>query len=248
MFDILIPSAEKDFVKFKFVYDSIVKYIEGYKGIFCISPVKVPGNLKIIGVNYFLDSDVIDFDFSLYKGNIQKRTGWYRQQFVKLFQNVTGDEYLVTECDNIYNKKVTIIEDEKPVFLLGKDQNHKPYYDITQKLFGFGREYPYSFINEVMYIKRNFVNELVSLRGLNKHGFFGLIASELNRTQEISGLSDYDLYGNFVAKYHKDAYLYKQVDTVVTAKLKEWSAAEINKHLQQHTASNNSMIKIHSWI
>ena len=248
MYDILIPAHEKDFVKLRFVHDSIIKNIEGFNGIFCITNVKVPKNLKISGVQYFTDNEVIDFDFSLFRGTIQKRTGWYRQQFVKLFQNVTGDEYLVTEADNIYNQKVNILEDDKPIFYLGKDQNHVPYYNITQKLLGYGREYNYSFINEIMYIKRRYVKELVGLTKFNKYGFFELFAAELNRTQEVSGSSDYDLYGNFVAKYHKDEYLYKHVNTVVTAKHKIWTEKEITDQINLHKDSDNVLIKIHSWI
>lgn len=248
MYDILIPAHEKDFIKLRFVYDSIVKYIDGFKGIYCVTNVKVPDHLKISGINYFTDDEVIDFDFSLFQGTIKKRTGWYRQQFVKLFQNVTGDEYLISESDNIYNQKISIMENGKPVFLLGKDQNHKPYYAITQKLLGYGREYPYSFINEVMYIKREFVKEMVALTNLNIHGFFELFAAELNRTQEASGSSDYDLYGNFVVKYHKDAYLYKNTKTIVTAKHKEWTQNEIAEQIALYKNTDNSMIKIHSWI
>lgn len=248
MYDILLPAHEKDFLKLCFVYDSIQQNIEGFNKIYCITNVVVPDRLRIRDVNYFLDEDVIDFDFSLFQGTIKKRTGWYRQQFVKLFQNVTGDEYLVTEADNIYNQKVNIIEDGKPVFLFGKDQNHVPYYKIMQKLLGYGREYNYSFINEVMYIKRDYVKELVALTGLNKYGFFELFANELNKIQEASGCSDYDLYGNFVVKYHQDEYLYKHVKTVVLSKPKEWTENEIEKSINQYKNTDNVMIKIHSWI
>jgi hypothetical protein len=248
MFDILIPAHEKDFSKLRFVHDSIVKNIEGFNEIFCITNVKVPEKLKIQGVNYFLDEEVIDFDFSLFQDTIAKRTGWYRQQFVKLFQNVTGDEYLVTEADNIYLNKVSIFEDGKPIFLLGKDQNHVAYYKIMQKLLGYGREYNYSFINEVMYIKRQYVKELVALTKLNKYGFFELFAAELNRTQETSGCSDYDLYGNFVEKYHKDEYLYRQVKSVGLGINKEWKVEDIEKQIAINKDSNNIMLKLHSWI
>ena len=248
MYDILIPAHEKDFTKLYFVYNSIIENLNDFQSIFCITNVKVPKHLKISGVNYFLDEEVIDFDFSLFKGIIQKRTGWYRQQFVKLFQNVTGDDYLVTESDNIYNQKINILEDNKPVFFLGKDQNHAPYYKIMQKLLGYGREYDFSFINEVMYIKREYVKELVALTKLNKYGFFELFANELNRTQEVSGCSDYDLYGNFIAKHHKNEYLYKHVKTIVTAKHSEWSKSDIKKQLDLYKNTDNVMIKVHSWI
>ena len=245
-YDILIPAHEKDFSKLRFVYDSILKNLKGFDKFYCISNIKIPEALRISNVNYFTDDEVLDFDFSILK--MQKRVGWYRQQFIKHFQQVTGDNYLITESDNIYLKPVDIIEDGKPTFLLGKDQNHAPYYQITQKLFGFGREYPYSFINEVMYIKRDYINELVALTPYNKYGYFNLIMTEINRMDEASGMSDYDLYGNFVAKYHPNEYNYKKVETVVLSKHKEWTPEEIQQRIDLLSRSNNVMVKLHTWL
>lgn len=248
MYDVLIPAGEKDFTKVRFAYDSIVKYIGGFKDVHCISNVKMPGSLRISGVQYHLDEDVIDFDFSVFKGVIKDRTGWYRQQFVKWFQTVTSDDYLVSESDNIYIKKVKLFKDGKPIFVLGNDQYHVPYYRFTEKLFGFGREYPYSFINEIMLLKRDIINEFVASTGMTKYGFFAMIAAELNKTQERSGMSDYDLYGNYVTKYHKDMYEYDYVKFVNLSKFRPWTESEIKHEIDKRQNSGISMIKMHTWI
>jgi hypothetical protein len=247
MYDIVIPAHEKDFVKIRFAYDSF-KHLKGFKDIYCISNVKMPDKLRIKGVKYYTDDEVIDFDFGLFTGVIRQRTGWYRQMFVKFFQNVSGDEYLITEADNIYNRDIEIYENDKPVFILGQDQNHKPYFDFSQKLFGFGREYPYSFINEVMLIEREIIRNFVHSTCLTSQGFFELIAAELNRTQEVSGMADYELYGNYVTKYFPDMYLYKHYKSHVQAKQRMWTEEEISKHIKMLEKKDIDLIKIHSWL
>ena len=247
MYDILIPLAEKDFNKFRFAYDSIVKYLSGFADIHCISPVEFPKHLKIPGVLYHLDKDVVDFDFSVFKDKIQVRTGWYRQQFIELFQTVTGDDYLVSDSDNIYTDKIKVFNGKKPIFLLGEDQNHAPYFELTKKLFGYGREYPFSFINEIMLFKRSIIKKLVASTGLNNDGFFALVAAELNRSQENSGMAQYELYGNYVAKYHKDLYDYVYLTFINKNKYREWTDDEIKEEIKKYTGKY-SMIKLHSWM
>ena len=247
MYDVLIPLAEKDFNKFRFAYDSIIRYLDGFQNVYCISSVEIPKNLKISKVSYFLDADVVDFDFSVFKERAKVRTGWYRQQFIKLFQTMTGNDYLVSDADNIYTKKIDVFRNGKPVFILGKDQQYDPYFALSEKLFGFGREYPYSFINEIMLFKRSIIKEFVASTGLTKYGFFALITAELNRIQENSGMSEYELYGNYVTKYHKDLYEYEYLPFVNMNKHRIWSDDEIKNEIKKCMKTECSMIKMHSW-
>lgn len=247
MYDVLIPLAEKDFNKFRFAYNSIVKYLSGFADIHCISPVPFPKHLKISNVIYHLDKDVIDFDFNLLEGKTKARTGWYRQQFIELFQNVTADDYLVSDSDNIYTKKIEIFRNGKPLFLLGEDQEHAPYFELTKKLFGFGREFPYSFINEIMLFKRPIIKELVASTGLTNDGFFALIVAELNRVQDNSGMAQYEMYGNYVTKHHPNMYGYEYLPFINMNKHREWTDAEIERELRKYANTKYTMIKLHSW-
>ena len=247
MYDVLMPLAEKDFNKFRFAYESIVKYLDGFTDIHCISPTRIPQHLRISGVYYSLDAEVIDFDFSVFKDRIKARTGWYRQQFIELFQEVTRDDYLVTDSDNIYIKKIDVYRNGKPLFLLGEDQNHTPYFRLTEKLFGFGREFPYSYINEIMLFKRAIIKELVASTGLSNDGFFQLVTDELNKTQENSGMAQYEIYGNYVEKYHRGLYGYQYLPFINKNKHREWTDNEIEGEIRKYTNTDYTMIKMHTW-
>ncbi len=48
MFDILILSAEKDFNKIKFVYESINKNIDNFDNIHCITNIKIDDKYKVL--------------------------------------------------------------------------------------------------------------------------------------------------------------------------------------------------------
>ena len=248
MYDILLAMAEKDFIKFRFVYASVMEHLEGFDQIHCITPVPVPRKLRIEGVHYSLDEEAIDFDFGNCKGMIKKRTNWYKQQFIDLFQVVTGDNYFQIDADICFNRKVNVIENGKPSFLFGKDQDHPPYREITQKLFGFGREYPYSFINEMMYFKRDVIKELVASTGLTKYGFFEQIINEVNRTQQESGFSEYDTYGNYVTKYLPDTYNYKHLKVLRTSKRRVWRKEEVLTLINKHKNQDFDVLAYHTYL
>jgi len=248
MYDILIPTTEKDFLKIRFTYDSIMENLDGFDKVYCISNVKMPKNLLISGVQYFLDNDIIDFDFSKFEGNVKIREGWYIQQFIKLFQKITSDNYLEVDSDVYFNKKIDIIENGKPCFLFGKDQLNQPYFDFTEKVLGFGKVYPYSFVNETMYFKREIIKHMVSSTGFNMYGFFELAAKALNKINDISGMCEYEMYGNYVTKYFKDFYNYKYLKTNCSAKHRIWKKEEIQNYIDSFKGTNYDMISFHSWM
>jgi hypothetical protein len=248
MFDILITVAEKDFNKLRFVLSSIERNITGFDEVYCISNVKIPKNAKECWVNYVLDSEVLDFNFQRMTGTIKARQGWYKQQYIKLFQNVTSDEYLVVDADVYFNKKIEIIENGKPTFLFGTDQFHPPYFHFMKNMFDLERVYPFSFINELMYFKRGMIQHILSSIKVNKYGFFELSVNELNKENNASGFSEYELYGNYVTKYFPTLYNYKYIKTYSTAKKEVWSDQDIRKHIAQFKYSDIDILKIHSWL
>lgn len=243
MFDILILLAHKDFSKFKYVYDSLIN-IPGYNKVYCISSENVPE--KISGVNYFTDKDVIDFDFSKFTGNVQLNSGWYVQQFIKLFQQVTLDNYLVLDSDTIINKKINIIENGKPSFILGRDSLHKPYFDLMKRLFDLERVYNHSFISEIMFFKRKFINKMLSFYGIDKYGFFNMVSDEINRVNKIVGFSEYEFYGNFVTKYLPEVYNYKYIKATMRGKSSVWTDSDILIFIKLH--EDCDIISFHTWL
>ena len=245
MFDILITAAEKDYNKLIFVIRSIRKNIDGFDDIHVISPTNIIN--KIDGVKYSLDKDVVNFDFSQFKGNIAARTGWYKQQFIKLFQNVTKDNYLVIDSDVYINRKIDLFVDGHPCFLLGEDQDHFPYFEFTKKVLGFGRIYPHSFINEIMYFQRGLIQSMIE--PWTEEGFFITSVDVLNKiNHKTSSFSEYETYGNFVSKYYPGLYRFQFIKTASKALRKEWNSEELEQYILSFEDKNVDKLSMHTWI
>jgi len=165
IYDILILTTVKDYNKLPFLIQSIEKNLQDWDHIYVISPTHISNNIPNTkkDIIFHTDEEVIDFDFSKLKGNAGNgRTGWYKQQFIKLFQQVTSNNYLVIDSDVYINRPIKIFENNKPNFLLGKDQCHEPYFQFMKLMFGFGQEYHFSFINEMMLFKRNYIDLMLA--------------------------------------------------------------------------------------
>lgn len=245
MFDVLITVGTKDFNKFRFVVKSIEKNVKGYYRIICIMQSPMPDCYRAEGVTYYNDSDVIDFDFT--KINMEYRRGWYRQQFIKLFQEVTTDNYLVVDGDVCLNKPLTINLGH-PHFYLGREQYHLPYFKFLKDVLDLERVYPHSFISEIMLFKRGMISYMLDQLHVDKHGFFDLAVSEINKINDASGFSEYELYGNYVSKHWPDAYQYRPIRVFHQAKKREWTIDEIGLYIHTYSKSTYDLFTMHSWI
>jgi hypothetical protein len=245
MYDIIITIARKDFNKLQFVVSSIIKNVPGFHNIYCISNISIPDRYRIDGIQCFIDDEVIDFDF--FNIRMVNRRGWYRQQFIKLFQGITADNYLVIDGD-VYINKPMEINTAHPYFLLGRDQHHLPYFQFMKDVFNLDQMYPHSFISEMMFFKRGMIGFMLDELKVDKYQFFNICAKEINKLNDPSGFSEYELYGNYVTKNWPDLYQYKQLKTIPTAKKREWTDDEIREHIRFYSRGNYDLLTMHSWI
>jgi predicted DNA-binding transcriptional regulator AlpA len=248
MFDILILSAEKDFNKIKFVYESINEHIQDFDQIYCITNKKIDDELKIQNIQYYTDGEILDFDFSKFKGNVLKRSGWYRQQYIKLFQNITSDDYLIVDSDILFNRQLEIVSDDKPNFFFGRNQYNEAYFRFMKTLLDLDRAYEHSFINEIMYFRRENIQHMLDILNVNLYEFFDKSVEILNKMNHDAGLSEYELYGNFVTKYFPNSYNYKGLNTHLGGKYSAWSDQEIIDYKNYHKNDNYDIISMHSWM
>lgn len=241
--DVLIVTAPKDFNKLPFVVESLVKHIEENLNFFFVSPCAIPDEYMPINGQYLMDHEVVDFDF--YSINMKHRRGWYRQQFIKLFQTVTSDKYLVVDSDVWVDTQLNI---EKPTFFLGKDQLHKPYFDLMKAVVNLDRVYPHSFISEIMYFERERIHHMLNYIKTDEYGFFTRCVEHINRANDASGFSEYELYGNYVTKNWPKDYQYQDIKVLGQAKKKEWTSSEMANHINANTGKGYDLLTMHSWI
>lgn len=250
-FDVLIVTHEKDFNKLPFVIDSIKNNIIGFDLIFCITNIPVKDKIK--DVIYYLDSDVFKFDlFS--RINNTNRIGWYKQQYIKLMQDITKDKYLVIDADTIILNKLDIFEKEKPIFFFGKDQEHHPYFEMITSLFGYGKLYPKSFINEIMLFDRNYIEEMFmdcfnTFFGSVKESFIEVTTNLINKiNHNTSSFSEYETYGTWVYKNHPNEYMQRQLKCMNLGMKKLYKEKEILYFSELYKSKGFDKLSLHTWI
>jgi len=245
MFDILITVAPKDYNKLPFVMRSIMLNMPDYHTIYLVSNDCIPHDKIPIEAKCYLDQYVLDYDFS--KINMESRRGWYRQQFIKLLQTVTLDNYLVVDADICINKPV-IIDLTHPYFYLGRDQNHAPYFECFNLICRLERVYPYSFISEMMFFKREIMQHLLNGLGVNVQEFLNICIAAINIVNDGSSFSEYEFYGNYVTKHWPDLYQYKKINVFHQKKKRKWTDDEIRNYIDEYKGTNYDLLTMHSWI
>jgi len=208
LFDVVVPVGPNDVNLVKMQTAFIKLNVIGYRNIYlvCYDPNVTCDGCITIDENSFpyTMKDVIAI-----QGKTE-RNGWYFQQILKLFAghaipNIL-DTYLVIDADTFFLKPTTFIEDGKCLYGFGTEY-HSPYFDHMSKLHeGFSKVINKSGICHHMMFEKRFLTEIVNIVE-RKHNddFINIFLNCVNKTALTgSGASEYELYFNYVFKFHKD--------------------------------------------
>jgi hypothetical protein len=245
-FDILIPSSPKDLHKVKYVIESAKKHIKDDIGnIYIVTPFMPKEEDKLEDVIYIMDHEVLD-DYGIKLRDIPFKPTWMFQMMIKLFNSVTeNDRYLVVDSDLFFNKPISFFdENKKPIFYLGRNQNHSHYFRFMQKMFGFGRVYPHSFISEVMLFDRNITTHMFN--GLPKKEFIQKFISNINSNDYPAC---FETFGNYTVVNFPDKYEIKHFTMDLEGRLKKnWTEDEIKQRLEFFSKNPNvDVFTLHTW-
>ena len=207
-FDIVIPIGPNDINVCKNQIKLTKLNVIGYRNIYLISvdPTLKSNNCITINENIFPFSKQ---DIAKYHGNTT-RQGWYLQQLIKLYAGIVIpgilDRYLVIDADTFFLKPTRFIENDKCLFNTS-NAYHKPYFEHMLKLHSSLEKQ----IEKVSGICHHMIFDTDCLKQL-----FELVEKEHNevfwnvflksvhiKDYEYSGASEYELYFNYMLKYHK---------------------------------------------
>lgn len=233
-YDIVIMATDKDFNKIKFLYKSIIDNLKDYNKIYCFCS-ELPSEL-IDNITYIKDIDVLNVDMSV----VKLRPNWIYQQYLKLLQNITIDKYLIIDADIIINRPIEIFTNNKPNFFTGDNFNRIPFFEYSKKMFDIGREYNYTFINEIMLFDRALINEMILSKFKDHDEFIKKSNETITNTCYIS---EYELYGNYIYKTNRDQYNYIKINSLEPKKVK-WLDEDIIKLIDDHKNTYFDILKI----
>jgi len=216
-FDILLVCHEKDKEILKKSIRSIKKNVVGYRKIFLLSKENFCPNDKEVN---FVNENIFPFN----KEEIGKyapkgRAGWYYQQFLTLyFIDVMGDQVLdnvlAINSDVVFVRKVKFFDNGKPLYNFEVGY-HEPYYEILEKIFGFGKQnLRLSGTTHHMMYQRKYMDEILNFKFKTKGTeLWKEIMNNIDTGTE-SGLSEQDLYFNYVLRYHPNKVKIRKIKFV----------------------------------
>jgi len=243
--DMVIPVAPKDLSKLPYVIESVRKYVDVCK-IYIITPN--PDAIKQQWSNMVVHSDAEVLPYDRYE--IQYRPNWVFQQMLKVFQNVTyNDWFLVMDADIIVNQCLPLWTDaRKPILYLGRDQAHGPYFGFNEQVLGFGKVYPWSFLSEFTLYSKSLVREMLQFCGLTLDEFWEKL---VHITTAVCCPADSELYGSYIVHEHPGLYDVQHLVSVLGGRYNShiWLDDEIKKEIQGSQSRNPKahLISLHSW-
>ena len=242
--DLVLPAAVKDYSKLPRVIESVRRYTE-VETIHIIAPEPEGIRNTWPKVVVHADADVLPYD----REELPFRPSWVFQQILKVFQDVTeNDWFLVMDADIFAARPIPLwTEKGKPILYLGRDQRHGPYFSFNERILGFGKVHPWSFLSECTLYNKGLVREMLAHCGLTRDEFWERL---LEITTVVCCPADAELYGSYVTHEHPDLYEIRHLNATLGGRYGSlWSDEEIEAEIKRVQASCGGvhLISLHSW-
>jgi hypothetical protein len=210
MFDVVIPLGPNDLENIDKQIACTRANIIGLRNIYIVTPYTEYQNKDCI----VIDEAIFPFydQIAVYH-NKDKRNAWYLQQLIKLYAGfvIPGitERYLVIDADTYFLKPTQFINSENQCQYNFGREYHCHYFDHMQKLHpGFERVYELSGICHHMMFDCRLLKKLFEMVETNgRIPFWVQFLEKVEpwlRHGHGSGASEYELYFNYVCKYHPD--------------------------------------------
>jgi hypothetical protein len=247
-FDIFLCCAKKDYIKLPYTIRAIEENVPGYENIYISTPTKIDLGIQKGNIFYYLDKEILDVNPLLW----EHRPSWVYQQFLKLFQKVTKNDFYVTiDTDNLINRNLPFFTaDGKPIWYSSVPHNHTQYFNFQEKMFGFGRVFDKSFVADMNFFSKSMINEM-----LQRYHY--TLESFIKKSQEIINSTCYpaepELYGGYMHLFHPGFYTFKELKTIVRGKPQEnpldtvYTDKEIEDIIRSSKSLDYDVITMHSW-
>lgn len=227
-YDIVLPVGPEDFDTARFTLTNLFKYFP-FRKLYIVSSFET---FKKIGINELQSEKTIFIDESSVNPGINlseiktlcgklfndtSRGGWYFQQFLKMGISqlpTLSDHYLVWDADTIPLKPILFFDEDGRVLYSFKTDTHQPYFNTLKKLTGIDKQVDYSFITEHMMIKKAYMQELLKMIGQSNasgNNWIEKIMNSVAPVEYVSGFSEFESYGNFIAKLHPYSFAIRKI-------------------------------------
>jgi len=208
-FDIVIPVGPNDIS----IISSTIKYTQknviDYRNIYLISK----NELTLDGC-IWISEDQFPIQIETVKkmmSSNQERAGWYYQQIIKLYAgrciSDILENYLVIDSDVYLLKPTTFMKYGAPFFATGTEYIVEYFDHMTRLHPELKRQMNASGICHHMMFTKTYLEELFQLvenySSKESHPFWKIFLEKVSQPIPMSGASEYEIYFNFMLKYHR---------------------------------------------
>lgn len=246
-YETFIPAAPKDYAKIKYVAQQAAKHT-ATQAIHVVTPTPTEKFVLSIPVHFHLDSEIL---CGLSQVSFKIRPAWVFQQMLKLLQDVTAtDFYQVIDADTFIVKNMSLVEHNKPVFILGLNQPATEYHMFNQRLLGYSKVYPWSFLSELTFYSKTLLREMFTdIGAVDRLGFFERCANLVNYGK--CGLpAESEIYGAWVYHRYPDKYHFTHVRVSLGGRYNtgSYTVKEIEDAINERSANPDiDVFSMHSW-
>lgn len=207
--EITIPSIIKN-ISYNKIY--IVTHKSNFKSlistfdtkIICLDENDIYENLSLENIKKYFEN----------RNANSERAGWYFQQFLKLSiskLNFITDLYLVWDADAVALKPISFLSKDNKIFIETTKEFHQPYFTTLEKIIGLKKQAEFSFIAEHLVFDKKIVEEIITKISNEKNWWFPILDTIDIKNLENSGFSEYELYGNYISKFHNDTFIIRNL-------------------------------------
>ncbi len=208
--DVVIPSAEKDHYVLALTIESIKRFVSHpINKIYVVSPdpVKTKTLLRHYEIDHINDNEVLERGTGFYKYSYKNmdRSGWLKQQFIKLSADkfCEMENYLVVDSDTIFLRPVTFYRKSRYIMHVTKTY-HRPYHELLTKILNLPRTSALSFISHYMLFNKQIVREMRDeIRSHTGLDWDEAIMKYISHNT-ISPFSEYETYGNYLFNRYRE--------------------------------------------
>lgn len=211
IFDIVIPLGpnEKDRIQNHVEYTK--RNVIGYRNIYIVSfdpSIQVPGCTTIDERSFpFKMDDIVNTHGK------NPRNAWYLQQLLKLYsgKSIPGilSRYLIIDSDSYFLRPTKFINANNKCMYSIRDEYHIPYFGHMQRVYPtLEKMHNQSGVAHHMMFEQLYLDELFEMTE-EYHGntcpFWKIFLKEVDeKCRSGSGASEYEIYFNFMLKYHPE--------------------------------------------
>jgi hypothetical protein len=232
-FDVVVPVGPNDLWNISTQIEHVKQNVVGYRNLYIIScdPDVLIDNCITIAEDIFpFSKDTV----AKIHGK-RSRNGWYYQQLLKLYAGncISGilPRYLVIDSDTYFLKPIVFTEPDTNKYLYNYDDQLRIAYFIHMEKMGLTKENEYklhrvakvSGISYHMMFETKYLNELFCMieeiymtkNNTGKKPFYEIFLELVDEQHyDGSGASEYEIYLNFVLKYHTDKVKLRKLNFV----------------------------------